>query len=64
MEQILPLWKKNGSETPSYQAYLVLGWLRSLDIVERKGEGRYALADAALDNKMLTDLWDAIPERK
>ena len=64
MDQILPLRKKDGSETPSYQAYLVLAWLRSLDIVERKGEGGYALADVAVDNEMLTRLWDSIPERK
>ena len=63
MDQILPLRKKDGSETPSYQAYLVLAWLRSLDIVERKGEGGFAVADVALDDKMLARLWDSIPKR-
>ena len=64
MDQILPLRKKDGSETPSYQTYLVLAWLRSLDIVERQGDGGYALADVSIDNEMLTRLWDSIPERK
>ena len=63
MHQIFPLRKKDGSETPSYQAYLVLAWLRSLGIVERTTEGRFAVSDVALDNKMLARLWDSIPKR-
>ena len=64
MEQILPLTKDDGVEVPSYQAYLVLAWLRSVGLVRRKGREGYALADGPLSGTRLRRLWDSVPERQ
>ena len=57
MEDVLPLFDADsGREVPSYQAYLVLAWLRSAGVVVQHGRQGYSLEKG-------TDL-DAVVERQ
>lgn len=60
LEKILPLKFDNEDEIPSYQVYLVLKWLQSLSVVERKGKDGYEIAKDGLDLKAL---WRDTPSR-
>lgn len=57
MDQFLPFKDSSGAEIPSYQAYLVLAWLRDLRIVQRRGKEGYVLRNGALDDTGLEQLW-------
>lgn len=58
---ILPLrHPETRQEVPSYQAYLVIAWLRQLALVSKRGRDRYILKPAASPEK-LAEAWDALP---
>lgn len=63
MDQVLPVNDNAGNEVPSYQAYLALAWLRSIELVQRRGKEGYALTDGPLDVPKLQHLWNSIPDR-
>ena len=57
MDEILPVSVPDGDEVPSYQAYLVLAWLRAADLVDRIGnEGYRILTDRPLID-VATEIW-------
>jgi len=61
MEDILPVPDPvNDGELPGYQVYLVLAWLRSLDIVQKQGRDGYTANHAALSEKHQAKLWEAV----
>jgi hypothetical protein len=64
MDHVLPIKDARGQEVPSYQAYLALGWLRSLGIINRKGKEGYTLTNGTLDGPTLQRLWTSIPEKQ
>ncbi len=63
MDEMLPIRAGDGAEVPSYQAYLVLAWLREMGAVRRLGNDGYKLIDKHLDEQKVEDLWIQTPER-
>jgi len=63
MDQVLPITDQAGADIPSYQAYLVLAWLRSIGAVQRRGKEGYMLASGSVESSKLQRLWNAIPSR-
>lgn len=63
MDQVLPIRDGNGAEVPSYQAYLVLAWLRDLGVIVRQGNDGYALAQGRSDLDDIDELWNHTTER-
>lgn len=64
MEQFLPFHDGDGQEIPAYQAYLVLAWLRSIELVERKGKDGYLISQGgALEHTNIHRAWEAIGSR-
>jgi plasmid stabilization system protein ParE len=55
-EPLLPIPMESGSEVPSYQAYLVLAWLRHENLITQHGRQGYSLAP-------IVGLLDAVEER-
>lgn len=58
MEEVLPISNGNGEELPSYQAYLVLAWLRSWECVRKGGRGEYKADPAKLDGEVINQWWN------
>jgi hypothetical protein len=56
---IMPLYRGNGEEFPSYQSYLALGWLRHAGAIG-KGRQGYMLR-SGWDEGRIAQLWDALP---
>ena len=60
-EDIFPLRASDGSLVPSYQAYLVLAWLRSIGLLSQHGRQGYSLTvttpKPAIDNE-----WANLPK--
>jgi hypothetical protein len=57
MDDVLPLEGVNEENIPDYQAYLVLGWLRRLGVVEKTGRHSYTLVEPSWLNDGLEDAW-------
>ena len=64
MDEVLPVELPDGSEVPSYQAYLVLAWLRDRGTVQRQGNDGYKLARKHLSADKVEELWAQTPERE
>lgn len=61
MEDILPVPDPvHDGELPGYQVYLVLAWLRSLDVIQKQGRDGYTANHAALSEKHQAKLWEAV----
>ena len=57
---ILPVADPSGGEVPSYQVYLVLGWLRDAGAIEKKGRDGYVLRDGSIGGEGLDRLWGSL----
>lgn len=64
MDEVLPVELPDGAEVPSYQAYLVLAWLRDRGTVQRQGNDGYKLARKHLRADEVEELWAQTPERE
>jgi len=64
IEPLLPVPDGQGGDLPSYQAYLVLAWLRDSGVIEKKGREGYVRVTNPLDGSVFDMMWDQIPERK
>src|SRR5438105_2007566 len=62
-EQIMPLHDSDGSELPSYQAYLCLAWLVAEGLIERYGRQGYTVADVTSLPPAVDRAWSALPKR-
>ena len=62
MEDVLPLVYAGGKEIPSYQAYLALAWLRSVEAITKDGRDGYRADLHKLSDESLNGLWEALPE--
>lgn len=64
MEQLLPLRNSaDGSDIPTYQAYLCLAWLRAGKLIRQHGRKGYSFARGKdLLNQMQAQ-WDTLPKR-
>lgn len=62
IESILPILDPNGNgDLPTYQIYLALAWLRSIDLVEKRGRDGYVGDRKELSDNALTHHWAALP---
>lgn len=60
MDDLLPMTDQKGEEIPSYQAYLVLAWLRSLAAVQKASRGGYVCQSERLQQVQLDAAWEAL----
>ena len=59
-QEIFPLFDEAGDEVPSYQAYLVLSWLKNESIITQLGRSGYVFADDQLPNDKIRERWDSL----
>jgi hypothetical protein len=64
MDDLLPIKDENGSELPSYQAYLAMAWLRSLGAIQRVGKNGYSVKPENLTPDALEHFWDLLTARQ
>ncbi|MCH7598848.1 MAG: hypothetical protein IH973_03755 [Myxococcales bacterium] len=63
-EQLFPLHDGNdGSEIPSYQAYLCLAWLREEQLIEQVGRQGYRVPDSKGLHETMKARWEQLPDR-
>ena len=62
MEDVLPLVYEGGKEIPSYQAYLALAWLRSVEAITKDGRDGYRADLSKLSDENLKALWKSVSE--
>ena len=62
MEDLLPLVDEAGKEIPSYQAYLALAWLRSVEAIAKNGRDGYRADLSKLSDESLKALWESVSE--
>jgi hypothetical protein len=61
---VLPLIDpRSGTEIPSYQSYLALGWLRHEGVVVKYGRDTYSLKPMAATEAHIAELWEGLPSR-
>jgi hypothetical protein len=63
METILPLKNLDGSSIPDYQAYLVLAWLRSIELVTQHGRLGYTVPQDIDLADVVEDCWARLADR-
>lgn len=64
MEEILPLMGRDGtSEIPSYQAYLVLAWLRRAGLVQQHGRQGYSIPSPNSLATRISEEWEGAVSR-
>jgi hypothetical protein len=64
MEDFFPLLDSDAQEIPTYQSYMVLGWLRSLDLIEKSGKDGYKWTSRFDDDEGFIRAWKDTPQRK
>ena len=57
MDEVLPVRAADGLDVPSYQAYLVVAWLRAIGAVERIGNDGYTARADRLAPSEIDKLW-------
>ena len=63
MEDILPVEDLGGDPVPHYQCYLILAWLRSIQLVERHGRLGYSVARKIDLTDAVEDCWNRLASR-
>ncbi|MCA9243669.1 MAG: hypothetical protein KDA32_06950 [Phycisphaerales bacterium] len=62
-DQVFPLVNPDDrSETPSYQGYVALAWLKHLGLVKQSGRSGYSVPDRGQLEKAVSTAWDQLPE--
>lgn len=64
MDDVLPLKDQAGKESPSYQAYLALAWLRTVGAIQRVGKDGYTAKRENLEREALEHLWNSLDARE
>lgn len=64
MNDILPLTSAEGSEVPSYQAYLCLSFLRSAGLIEQHGRQGYSISNSEDFTSSIQARWQQLPLRQ
>lgn len=64
MDGLMPFKGADGAEIPSYQAYLILAWLRDSGAVEQRGKDGYAVVTGALAHARVQAAWEATKNRQ
>jgi hypothetical protein len=63
MDDMLPIALADGADVPSYQAYLVLAWLRHIGLVEKQGKDGYQWTVESFDEPAFNAAWKSTPTR-
>lgn len=63
MDQVLPVKDAEQSDVPSYQAYIVLAWLRHEGVVQRNGNDGYSANRSMLNHDVITKKLNMLPRR-
>lgn len=61
METLLPLKEDSGETIPAYQAYLILAWLRSHHVIEKRGNEGYVAQLDLMAPKKVQEFWRQLP---
>lgn len=64
MDDMLPIELDDGAEVPSYQAYLVLAWLRHIGLIEKRGKDGYQWVTDTFNEPAFANAWNATPRRE
>lgn len=59
MEDLFPFLLFEGKMIPSYQSYLVLSWLRNMELIEKVGKDSYRWAAKEIDDESFEEFWGA-----
>jgi hypothetical protein len=62
--ELLPVRAENGNEVPKYQAYVVLAWLRQVNLVTQHGRRGYSLPKAGKLSDLAADLLERVPAER
>jgi hypothetical protein len=57
MKDFADLKVEEGETIPTYQAYVVLAWLKSIGLVERVGKKEYAVRGDAISPEIIERCW-------
>jgi hypothetical protein len=63
MEDVLPV-VDGDAEVPTYQAYLALAWLRSMEAIERQGKNGYVVRNSSCSPEAIKSYWSDLTGRK
>lgn len=63
MDEILPLKDAANVEVPSYQVYMIVAWLRQLEVVNRNGNDGYTAQREKLSADDVERMWQSLAER-
>lgn len=63
MDDLLPIELDDGSEVPSYQAYLVLAWLRHIGLIDKQGKDGYQWVVESFDEQAFDKAWNSTTPR-
>jgi len=61
-DDLFPLHESDGSEIPSYQAYLCLAWLKAEGVVQQEGRQGYRATNLSKLPEILAAKWAALTE--
>lgn len=59
MEDLFPFLLIEGKMIPSYQSYLVLSWLRNMELIDKVGKDSYRWAAKEIDEESFEEFWGA-----
>lgn len=63
MDDLLPIRLDDDSEVPSYQAYLVLAWLRYIGLIDKQGKDGYQWVAKSFDEQAFDSAWKSTTSR-
>lgn len=64
MEDLFPLLLVEGKMIPSYQSYLVLSWLRNMELIEKVGKDSYRWAVKEVDEESFEEFWGSTAQSR
>lgn len=63
MEEVLPINNLDGTSIPDYQTYLILAWLRSIELVAQHGRLGYTTPQQLDLSDAVEDCWNRLASR-
>lgn len=64
IEELLPrITERGGTETPSYQTYLCVAWLRGEDLLQQHGRQGYSVRDRTTFADSVEKVWELMPSK-
>ena len=63
VEGLLPVIDSSGDEVPAYQVYVALAWLRSINVIEKKGRDGYVLRQPTAISGDMNEIWNSLRTR-